>query len=64
MSKVSVIRSRWIALLLGVVVCLSASAQTELKKMAPKRTALKELQVDTTKQLLKEDVKQIGRAHV
>ena len=51
-------KSRWIALLLGVVVCLSASAQTELKKVAPKRAALKELQLDTTKRLNREELPQ------
>lgn len=58
MSKVTMTKSRWIALLLGVVVCLSASAQTELKKVAPKRAALKELQLDTTKRLNREELPQ------
>ena len=51
MSRATIIKSRWIALLLGVMVCLSVSAQTELKKVASRRTALKELKVDTTKQI-------------
>lgn len=54
MSKATIIYSRWIALLFGVIVCLSASAQEKrgLQKVAaPKRAVLKELKVDSTKQL-------------
>ena len=53
MSKATLINSRWITLLFGVLVCLSVSAQEKrgLQKVAaPKRAVLKELKVDSTKQ--------------
>lgn len=56
MGKAAVMNFRWTALLLVLIVCFSSSAQTNdgLKKVTPKRAALKELRVDTTKHASKD----------
>ena len=58
MRKAAIIRYRLWVLLCGIAVCNFASAQAEMQKTNTKRVALKELKVDTNKQIDREELKQ------
>ena len=58
MGKATVMKSRGVALLLAMMVCLAVSAQAAQQKLVPQRAAAKELTLDTTKRVRREMLKQ------